>query len=447
MPFANDVQRHIQISLLAADEKLIVEREAARREAASQASARGLTNSGPGIKLVHGTYTKWLEEKIAVHTAIYLDTCKELNIPITDEIESEIIAKLELISKAKYTPQLPQTLGAAQIPAITDQLKQEMDRVGGRALLQARSKVSLAKLKSRQSPDKSSRLPQIENSGGKKMGFNATVLRVMIASPGDVQEERRAATEEINDWNALHSASRNIVLLPDKWETNTNPQYGAHPQALVNKQILDRADILVGIFGMRLGTQTPDFQSGTVEEITRHADRQKSVKLYFSEAPLPRDYDREQYAALVSYRDECRLKSWYTAFRDTDDFRRQFRRHLAMELNEARYAGLEITQSAIPSPSTSSQPLLSEAAETILKQAASKGGDILVRNSIGLNTMSAGGQQFGKGDNSPRTVALWTAALEELKRLGFVAHSSGPISKVTNAGYKYVDSLDPVTGY
>jgi Domain of unknown function (DUF4062) len=148
------------------------------------------------------------------------------------------------------------------------------------------------------------------------MSFDAKVLQVMIASPGDVSKERDAATEEINDWNAINSISRNIVLLPVKWETHTTPQYGKHPQAFVNKQILNDADILIGIFGLRLGTSTPDFKSGTVEEITLHANAQKVVKLYFSLAHLPQDYDKEQHEALVKFREECRDKSLYQPFND-----------------------------------------------------------------------------------------------------------------------------------
>jgi hypothetical protein len=112
-----------------------------------------------------------------------------------------------------------------------------------------------------------------------KMSFDAKVVRVMIASPGDVQEERQAATEEVYDWNAVNAVSRGIVLLPVKWETHTTPQYGAHPQVFVNKRILEDADILIGIFGLRLGTPTTEYPSGTVEEISIHAGRQKTVKL------------------------------------------------------------------------------------------------------------------------------------------------------------------------
>ncbi len=48
------------------------------------------------------------------------------------------------------------------------------------------------------------------------MGYSASVLKVMIASPGDVSEEHRIVTDEIYRWNDAHAESRNIVIQPMK---------------------------------------------------------------------------------------------------------------------------------------------------------------------------------------------------------------------------------------
>ena len=100
--------------------------------------------------------------------------------------------------------------------------------------------------------------------------FPANVLRVMIASPGDVKEEREIVTKEVYRWNDAHALSRKLVLQPVKWETHSTPQLGVPPQDVLNEQILDDADILIGIFGTRVGTRTEKYISGTVEEIKRH---------------------------------------------------------------------------------------------------------------------------------------------------------------------------------
>jgi hypothetical protein len=58
------------------------------------------------------------------------------------------------------------------------------------------------------------------------MAFDAKVLRVLIASPGDVDEERNVIPEIINDWNAMNSVISKVVLMPVKWETHSAPLMG-----------------------------------------------------------------------------------------------------------------------------------------------------------------------------------------------------------------------------
>jgi hypothetical protein len=84
------------------------------------------------------------------------------------------------------------------------------------------------------------------------MGFVANVLKVMIASPGDVATERDIVTDELYGWNNANAVSREMILQPVKWETHSSPQMGAHPQDIINDNLLLDADIVVGVFGTRL---------------------------------------------------------------------------------------------------------------------------------------------------------------------------------------------------
>jgi hypothetical protein len=85
------------------------------------------------------------------------------------------------------------------------------------------------------------------------MPYNANVFKVMIASPGDVAVERSVIREVLSEWNTVHSDTREVVLLPVGWETNTSPEMGERPQAIINKQILKDCDLLVGVFWTRIG--------------------------------------------------------------------------------------------------------------------------------------------------------------------------------------------------
>lgn len=175
------------------------------------------------------------------------------------------------------------------------------------------------------------------------MTFQANVLRVMIASPGDVAQERKAVTEEILRWNDANAFARKLILAPVKWETHSTPQQGGHPQAIINRQLLDDADIMVAIFGTRIGTPTEGYISGTVEEIKKHVAAGRTAKIYFSDVPVPpSSLDAEQYAQLQAFRKECQTTGLYATFGSVQQLRTDFGHHLDLELNHPRYLWLSL---------------------------------------------------------------------------------------------------------
>ena len=117
------------------------------------------------------------------------------------------------------------------------------------------------------------------------MSYQSTVIPVMIASPGDVLEERNVARDIIHEWNYIHSPSTNTVLIPVGWETHSPPDLGGRPQQLINDRVLKDCDLLVGIFWTRLGTPTGESASGTAEEIEKHIAAGKPAMVYFSAKP------------------------------------------------------------------------------------------------------------------------------------------------------------------
>ncbi|MCK5270370.1 MAG: hypothetical protein KAJ46_06280 [Sedimentisphaerales bacterium] len=147
------------------------------------------------------------------------------------------------------------------------------------------------------------------------MPYSANVYKVMIASPGDVAKERQLAKEVIQEWNDLHSEQTNIMLLPILWETHSSPEMGDRPQAIINKQILKDADLLIGIFWTRIGTPTSKAESGTVEEIKEHIDADKPAMIYFSKQPvLPDSIDQKQYAKLKKFKESIKGTGLYNDY-------------------------------------------------------------------------------------------------------------------------------------
>jgi hypothetical protein len=131
------------------------------------------------------------------------------------------------------------------------------------------------------------------------MPFDAKVFRVLIASPGDVREERNVIPEIINEWNAVSAEQAKSILMPVKWETHSAPLLGNRSQAIINEQFVKDCDLLVGVFWTRIGTHTGLSVSGTAEEIEQFVAQNKPVMLYFSQLPVePEKLEIDQFTVL-----------------------------------------------------------------------------------------------------------------------------------------------------
>jgi hypothetical protein len=270
------------------------------------------------------------------------------------------------------------------------------------------------------------------------MSFRATVLKVMIASPGDVAEERGIVTEAIHRWNDANADARRLVLLPVKWETHSTPQLGSPAQTVINRQLLDDADIVIGIFGTRIGTPTEDYASGTVEEIKRHVSDGKTAKVYFSDVPVaPSAVNATQYASVLEFREDCRTTGLYATYNTLEQFRSDLTHHLDLELNQPRYRWLPTFESATEPSSRH----LSADAIRLLKAAASTDGQIISMRSLSGDGIRSGNEDFG--DGTPRSAARWRAALKELLDADAVEELSKNLCKVTEQGYQIAEKPDP----
>ncbi|MGP3922284.1 DUF4062 domain-containing protein [Streptomyces sp. 8N616] len=117
--------------------------------------------------------------------------------------------------------------------------------------------------------------------------FQANAVRVFIASPGDVLLARKAVREAIHHWNAVHSMRRRVVMLPVGWETDAGPDTRADTQDVIDTQLLNDCDVLVGLFHTRIGRPTKDTISGTVHEIDKFRGVGKRAAIYFCSKNVP----------------------------------------------------------------------------------------------------------------------------------------------------------------
>lgn len=174
------------------------------------------------------------------------------------------------------------------------------------------------------------------------MSYEAKVFRILIASPSDVEEERDIAVKTIQEWNDLNSHERQIVLLPLRWETHTAPEYGKRPQEVINRQMVDFSDLVIGIFWTRIGTPTGVADSGTLEEIDRVASQGKPVMLYFSQVKKdPDSIELEQLQKLRDFKQKTYPKALVENYTSQVEFRDKLSKQIEIQLRN-----LIVSQSA-----------------------------------------------------------------------------------------------------
>jgi hypothetical protein len=277
------------------------------------------------------------------------------------------------------------------------------------------------------------------------MPYDARVVKVMIASPGDVSTERQIVREVLQEWNAIHSEDRALVLLPIGWDTHSTPELGDRPQAIINNQILADCDLLVAIFWTRIGTATGNAVSGTVEEIDEHVNVGKPAMLYFSSAPVrPDSVVEEQYRALKAFKQRCLDRGLVETYESVGEFRDKFFRQLSQKI--IRYfptAATSESQSDEVFPERPGPPELGELAKTLLLEAADDRNGVVMRVlHLGGLAVQTNGKQFCETGNA-RDEARCEAAISELADLELIEDRGykGEIYNVTDEGYRVADLL------
>lgn len=159
------------------------------------------------------------------------------------------------------------------------------------------------------------------------------LYRVFVSTPGDVTAEQSIIDEILNEWNLHHGPQEKARLESVRWKTHTYPAVGARPQALINRQAFDQADLVVALFWTRFGSPTGKYDSGTEEEIARGIKMEKPVMVYFSGIPaaggkiIP-----GQQSKIARFKDRLGRLAMYHTYTDVKSFEKAFRQHLALAM-------------------------------------------------------------------------------------------------------------------
>lgn len=166
------------------------------------------------------------------------------------------------------------------------------------------------------------------------------IIRVFVASPGDVKQEREILEEIIKELNDSWSESLGLFFQLIKWETHSYPDVGTDPQSVINNQIGDDYEVFIGILWSRFGTPTPRAESGTIEEFERAYSRYEEnpdnikVMFYFKDQPVPPSkIDPTQLSKIIEFKNKLgELGTLHWSFDNTEEFSKYLRMHLSRQM-------------------------------------------------------------------------------------------------------------------
>lgn len=207
------------------------------------------------------------------------------------------------------------------------------------------------------------------------------VIKVFIASPGDLAIERRAFKEVIDSLNKGFGRGKNVTFEALGWE-DALAQVGRRPQALINKDV-DVCNVFILVMWRRWGQKAPDakargFTSYTEEEFYRALKRMERTKAptictFFKAietgemaSPGP---DLKRVLKFRKKLEQSKQVLWRGFAGDTD-FRNDIERHLIAFANgELEPANEPVAESLLPDSALAEIKKLREEAQKAVERA------------------------------------------------------------------------------
>lgn len=271
--------------------------------------------------------------------------------------------------------------------------------------------------------------------------YSATVYRIMFGSPSDIKEEIQVAFQVLNHWNSLHSEQSKIVLLPLHWSISSYPSMGKHPQKILDEQVVEKSDLLICIFGTRLGSPTDTEISGTVEEIKEHRKSGKDVMIFFKQSVDDlSSVDPQQLQKIKGFKESIKNDALWCEFSNTSDFEKKFADSLQLYVRE------HWTDSIVEKGSGSSTRIeFSKDEQNILTKWIQSNDMYYHTEEFTYGVLHFFGTYHQLANNGRERVKM-DDFVERMKKAGFIEEYEKdrfgrPIYTLKKAAYDYVDTI------
>lgn len=166
-----------------------------------------------------------------------------------------------------------------------------------------------------------------------------SIIRVFVASPGDLSDERAKFRDVIEEVNRIKAEPAGIHLIAVGWE-DTLPGKG-RPQSLINQDV-EVCDLFILLLWKRWGSETDSYSSGTEEEfelakaLNERQGGRPDILLYFKSVPDEMLADPgPQLQQVLKFRTKIEEERsfLYSSFSSADEWEKKFREHLCRWLD------------------------------------------------------------------------------------------------------------------
>jgi hypothetical protein len=157
--------------------------------------------------------------------------------------------------------------------------------------------------------------------------------------------------------------------------------------------------------------------------------------LYFSHVPVdPHAIDPKQWAALQTFKEECRTGGLYAEYASHEQLRTDFGHHLTIALNRPQYLWLTKPNAEVE---LKEPDLDNNERRLILETADDRNGQIIAGSTMEGFYVQTNGRNFV--EDNPRSSAVWKRVLSNLVRVGYLHQDSEEIYELTEDGFVRAD--------
>lgn len=166
---------------------------------------------------------------------------------------------------------------------------------------------------------------------------------ILISCPSDMQEDVRVVENAIDTFNKEYASFHGVQFNLRYWSKDVLFSHG-RPQDIINEQIVMSSDMIIALFGRKLGSDTGKYKSGTIEEIQLMIEMKKPTLVCFSNRVINSTLDTSEIEDLLKVRKfQEEYNGLYITYKEDDELQNKIEQQLKLFILKFAYSNARQT--------------------------------------------------------------------------------------------------------